>query len=68
MVRAWVALAWGLKESARSSSNSATETPRRPSSMASMSPAGPPPGDDDVRIGQVRWGGMGQAAYCSLQL
>src|SRR5258706_5028636 len=43
MVRAWVAFACGLRAVSSFASNTAVVTPRRPSSMASMSPKGPPP-------------------------
>src|SRR6266540_2138503 len=43
MVRAWVACAWGLAVVPGLSSNKTHDTPRRPSSIASVSPAGPPP-------------------------
>src|SRR5919199_212006 len=43
MVRAWGALACGLKAVLGLSSTSTAGTPRRPSSLASMSPHGPPP-------------------------
>ena len=43
MVRAWVALAAGNRAGEVFSSSRMTGTPRRPSSMASVSPQGPPP-------------------------
>src|SRR5438067_12823541 len=43
MVRAWVALAWGLEAVAAFSSTSSRATPRRPSALASIRPHGPPP-------------------------
>ena len=43
MVRACVAFACGSGEVSSRSLNKATETSRRPSSFASISPEGPPP-------------------------
>jgi hypothetical protein len=43
MVRAWVALAAGNRAGEVFSSRTMVETPRRPSSIASTRPHGPPP-------------------------
>lgn len=42
IVRGWVALAWGLKAVLAFASTGKQRTPRRPNSLASMSPQGPP--------------------------
>jgi hypothetical protein len=43
MVRAWVALAWGLKAVDGLASTNKAGTPRWPSSLANIKPLGPPP-------------------------
>jgi hypothetical protein len=43
MVRAWVAFAWTLRVVPSFESTSTAATPLRPSSLASISPNGPPP-------------------------
>jgi hypothetical protein len=43
MVRAWVALAEGNRDGRARSSSTTVEMPRRPSSIASISPHGPAP-------------------------
>jgi hypothetical protein len=43
MVRAWVALAWGLNAVEGLASTNKAGTPRRPNSLANIKPLGPPP-------------------------